>query len=71
MTLEAKKSADEIFDGAYTDALLYGVGIIRMANTQDGIQMTHVPREEFMDLAKHLEFVTANIKDFTDKPTKG
>jgi hypothetical protein len=65
------KHADEIFDGAYTDALLYGVGIIRMANTPDGIQMTHVPREEFMDLAKHLEFVTKNTKDFTDKPAKG
>ena len=71
MTLEAKKSADEIFDGAYTDALLYGVGIIRIANSADGIRMSHVPREEFMDLAKHLEFITANTMDFTDKPAKG
>ncbi len=65
------KQADDIFDGAYTDALVYGVGIIRIANSADGIKMSHVPREEFMDLAKHLKFVTANTKDFTDKPTKG
>jgi hypothetical protein len=65
------KQADNIFNDAYTDALVYGVGIIRIANSTDGIQMSHVPRDEFINLAKHLEFVTANTKDFTDKPTKG
>jgi hypothetical protein len=71
MTLKPWTRANYVFTDAYADALVCGIGIIKIANSADGWKMSHVPREEFMDLAKHLEFVTANTKDFTDKPTKG
>jgi hypothetical protein len=56
---------------AYTDALLYGVGIIKIVNTMAGPRISHVPREEFTQLAEHLNFVVENTMDFTDKPAKG
>lgn len=72
MTRKPWTQANYVFTDAYADALVCGIGIIKIANSVDGMMMmSHVPREEFMDLAKHLEFVTANTKDFTDKPTKG
>jgi hypothetical protein len=57
---------EDIFDKAYADALLYGVGLIRIANTKDGPTISHVPREEFMDMAQHLKHVVENTLDFTD-----
>lgn len=64
------KQTDDMFDEAWTDALLYGVGIIRIMNTQEGMRMSHVPREEFMELGEHLKYIAQNTKDFTDKPDK-
>ena len=58
--------SEDILSEAYTDALLYGVGIIRIVNTKDGPTISHVPREEFMDMAEHLKYVVENTMDFTD-----
>jgi hypothetical protein len=55
---------------ACTDALLYGVGIIKIVNTPNGPVVSHVPREEFMELAEHLKFVVENTMDFTDQEPK-
>ena len=71
MTPQPIRNAFEIFDNAYTDALVYGVGIVKMYNTPNGIQMTNVLREEYMALAKELKFVAKNTPVFTDKPAKG
>ena len=59
-----------MLDEAYTDALLYGVGIIKIVNTLAGPRISHVPREEFIDLAEHLNFVAENTMDFTDTQSK-
>ena len=61
---------DDILGEAYTDALLYGVGIIKIVNTLAGPRIMHVPREEFMQLAEHLNYVNENIMDFTDTQSK-
>lgn len=57
----------DMLDEAYTDSLLYGVGIIRIVNTLAGPKISHVPREEFMELADHLKYVVENTMDFTDR----
>ena len=59
-----------MLDEAYTAALQYGVGIIRIVNTLAGPRMSHVPREEFTQLAEHLNFVVENTIDFTDTQSK-
>ena len=64
------KPAGDMLDEAYTDALLYGVGVIKIVNTLAGIKMSHVPREEFTQLAEHLNFVVENTMDFTDTQSK-
>lgn len=65
-----RKKTDDMLDEAYTDALLYGVGIIRIVNTLAGPRISHVPREEFMELADHLKNVVENTIDFTDTQSK-
>ena len=65
-----RKKTDDMLDEAYTDALLYGVGIIRIVNTLAGPRISHVPREEFMELADHLKNVVENTLDFTDTQSK-
>jgi hypothetical protein len=64
------KQIGDMLDEAYTDALLYGVGVIKIVNTLDGIRIMHVPREEFTQLAEHLNFVVENTMDFTDTQSK-
>ena len=64
------KQAGDMLDEAYTDALLYGVGIIRIMNTLDGPRISHVPREEFTELAEHLNYVVENTMDFTETQPK-
>lgn len=65
-----KKQTDDMFGEAFIDALVYGVGIIRIVNTLGGTRMSHVPREEFMEFGEHLKHIAQNTKDFTDKPDK-
>ena len=55
---------------AYTNALLYGIGVIKIVNTPRGPEMFVVPREEYLAVAEHLKFAVENTKDFTDKPVK-
>lgn len=55
---------------AYTNALLYGIGVIKIVNTPRGPEMFVVPREEYLDVADHLKFAVENTQDFTDKPAK-
>ena len=64
------KQTDDMLGEAYTDALLYGVGIIKIVNTMAGPRMSYVPREEFTQLAEHLNYVVENIMDFTEPQSK-
>jgi hypothetical protein len=66
-----RKKTDDMLGEAYTDALLYGVGIIKIVNTMAGPKISHVPREEFMELAEHLKYVAENAVDLTTTPDKG
>lgn len=61
---------EDILGEAYTDGLLYGVGIIKIVNTLAGPRISHVPREEFMDMAEHLKYVVENTLDFTSEQPK-
>ncbi len=56
------KQTDDMVAEAFTDALLYGVGIIRVVNTLAGMRMSHVPFEEFIELGDHLKHVAENTK---------
>ena len=56
------KQTEDMFGQAFTDALVYGVGIIRIMNTQEGMRMSHVPREEFMEFGDHLKHIAENTK---------
>jgi len=64
------KKIENMLGEAYTDALLYGVGMIKIVNTMAGPQISHVPREEFMELAEGLKYVVENTMDFTDTQSK-
>lgn len=55
---------------AYSNALLYGIGVIKVVNTPQGPMMSVVSREEYLAVADHLKFAAENTKDFTDKPVK-
>ena len=55
---------------AYANALLYGMGVLKIVNTPKGPIMSVVPFEEYAQLAEHLKFAAENTKDFTDKPSK-
>jgi hypothetical protein len=61
---------EDILDKAYTDALLYGVGLVKIVNTKDGTKISHVPRDEFMQMSQHLKHVVENTLDFTDVQPK-
>jgi hypothetical protein len=55
---------------AYSNALLYGIGVIKVVNTPQGPVMSVVSREEYLAVADHLKFAAENTQDFTDKPSK-
>jgi len=64
------KQTDDLLSEAYTDALLYGVGIIKIVITLKGPRISHVHHGEFVDLADHLKHVVENTPDFTDTQSK-
>jgi len=47
---------------AYTNALVYGIGVIKIVNTPRGPEMSVVPREEYLAVADHLKFAVENTK---------
>lgn len=55
---------------AYTNALIYGIGVLKVVNTPAGPIMSVVPFSEYMQVADHLKFAAQNAQDFTDKPSK-
>lgn len=58
-------------EDVYTDALLYGIGIIKITNGPHGPEMRSVPRTEFLNLADTLKYVVENTMDFTTTTDKG
>lgn len=58
MTLE---DADALFQLAANNAILYGVGIIKLINTPTGIIVEVVGPHEYLDLSKAMEWAAENI----------
>ena len=55
---------------AYANAVMYGVGVLKIVNTPQGPVMSVVDIAEYEQLGQHLQFTAQNAKDFTDKPSK-
>lgn len=59
---------------AYTNALVYGIGVIKIVNTPQGPVMSVVPSEEYLAVADHLKFAVENTMEIKDgecqSPTK-
>jgi hypothetical protein len=52
-----------IMSGAYMDALICGVGIVKLTHVRDGhMEMETVPIEQFYDLSEELRWRAANMK---------
>jgi len=45
---------------AYTNAMLYGVGVLKIVNTPQGPVMSVVDFEEYAQLGEHLQNVAKN-----------
>lgn len=50
---------------AYTNALLYGIGILKIVNTPQGPVMSVVDRAEYEAVAEHIKFAAQNTKEIT------
>lgn len=62
----AKQAMDEVFGDATTNALLYGVGFIRIGLTKIGrMEFSCVGREEFRDTADQLIWLDNNAAQET------
>jgi len=71
--MTAPKASEEEFltlSDAYANALLYGMGVLKIVNTPQGPIMSVVPFEEYAQLAEGLKYAAENSKDFTSKPAK-
>jgi hypothetical protein len=58
-----EKPVDEEFltlSDAYANALLYGMGVLKIVNTPQGPVMSVVPIEEYAQLAEGLKFAAEN-----------
>ena len=67
-----KPTEDEFLtlSDAYANALLYGIGVLKIVNTPQGPIMSVVPFEEYAQLAEGLKYAAKNSHGFTDKPSK-
>lgn len=63
-----KDEADQVFDEAYTNALIYGIGMIRIVNTAKGPIMAAVSRSEYEATAEHLRWVSEHTMHIKDQP---
>ena len=54
---------DLVMSGAYMDALICGVGIIKLTHLPNGrMEMETVPIEQFYDLSEELRWRAANVQ---------
>ena len=65
-----KPTEDEFLtlSDAYMNAMVYGIGVLKIVNTPEGPVMTVVDPKEYEQVAEHMKFAAQNTKDFTDKP---
>jgi hypothetical protein len=67
----SKNHEDEfetIFGGAMTDALMNGVGLVRITMSPKGTIMGRVSREEYPLLIEHLKYIMDNPIDRENPP---
>ena len=57
MTLE---DAEAIFTVAANNAMIYGMGLIKMTNTPTGIVVEVIQPEEYLDVSLALEWAAQN-----------
>ena len=56
---------------AYTNALIYGIGLVKMMNTPEGVVLSIVDPKEYLELAQSLEYVAKNSMYFPPPKTSG
>ena len=42
---------------ASTDAMIYGVGFVKITNHPTGMTVSRIPREEWLEAAEHLKWL--------------
>jgi len=55
------KDMNEIFDSAFTSALITGVGVVKITNTSLGIKWEAVAPDKFLQLSDELKWVDKNM----------
>ena len=58
----AQEAMSAVFSDAQTNALLYGVGFIRISYTNGSMDFSAVDREEFRDMADSLIWLDNNAR---------
>ena len=53
----------EVFHDATMQAVIYGVGLVKVQYTNGELEVSSVQREEFLHLADHLKWIDENAVD--------
>jgi hypothetical protein len=53
----------EVFHDATMQAVIYGVGLVKVQYVEGELEVSSVQREEFMHLSDHLKWIDENAID--------
>jgi hypothetical protein len=53
----------EVFHDATMQAVIYGVGLVKVQYVQGELEVSSVQREEFLPLSDHLKWIDENAVD--------
>jgi hypothetical protein len=58
-----ERLAEQAIADAHMNAIIYGIGIMKMTTGKDGMKLEVVPVEEYEQLADHLKNINQNRID--------
>jgi len=50
------KDMNEIFESAFTSALITGIGVVKISNTNSGMEWEAVSPDKFLELSEELKW---------------
>jgi len=50
------KDMNEIFESAFTSALITGIGVVKISNTNSGMEWEAVAPDNFLELSEELKW---------------
>ena len=50
------KDMNEIFESAFTSALIIGIGVVKISNTNSGMEWEAVASDKFLELSEELKW---------------